>query len=57
MGPSREPLREADGRFVVYLPAGTYTVTVAGSRDPAVAVSVHAGGFAEVSLSIDTGIR
>jgi hypothetical protein len=47
----------ADGRFVVQVPPGEYTVRVNERRVDPVEVRVHADAFSTVSLLIDTGIR
>jgi hypothetical protein len=50
-------LTGADGRFVVHVPPGVYVVRVSARRVAPAAVRVRAGAFANVSFSIDTGIR
>ncbi len=49
----------ADGRFAVFVPPGSYTVAATGGvrRVVPVGVVVKAGAFAEMRISIDTGIR
>ena len=47
----------SDGRFLVYVPPGTYTARVVAKRAAPVVVRVRAGVVRRVSLSIDTGIR
>ncbi len=49
----------SDGRFTVFVPPGSYRVSVTGGMRPVApaAVVVKSGSFAEVRISIDTGIR
>jgi hypothetical protein len=49
----------SDGRFAVYVPRGRYTVTATGFAGSVVSAAavVEDGAFADVRISIDTGIR
>ncbi len=52
---------DADGRFELSLAPGTYEVTIDAASTPPTAeplsVTVEEGSFAEIDLSVDTGIR
>lgn len=52
---------DADGRFELPLEPGTYEISVVSDSSPPFAkpqsVTVEPGSFAEVTVSVDTGIR
>jgi hypothetical protein len=52
---------DADGRFEIPLEPGTYEVTIVSESSPPFAkpqtVTVEPGSFAEITVSVDTGIR
>ena len=52
---------DAEGRFELPLEPGTYEVSIVSDRSPPFAkpqtVTVQAGSFAEITVSVDTGIR
>lgn len=52
---------DADGRFRLSLAPGTYEVTIEAGSSPPFAkpqtVTVEEGAFAEIVVSVDTGIR
>jgi carboxypeptidase family protein len=52
---------DADGRFELPLEPGTYEVTIVSESSPPFAkpqtVTVEPGSFAEITVSVDTGIR
>ena len=52
---------DADGRFELPLEPGTYEVSIVSDTSPPFAkpqtVTVEAGSFAEITVSVDTGIR
>ena len=52
---------DADGRFELPLEPGTYEISIVSDSSPPFAkpqsVTVEPGSFAEVTVSVDTGIR
>jgi Carboxypeptidase regulatory-like domain len=52
---------DADGRFELPLEPGTYEVSIVSDASPPFAkpqtVTVEAGSFTEITVSVDTGIR
>lgn len=52
---------DADGRFELGLEPGTYEISIVSDSSPPFAkpqsVTVEPGSFAEVTVSVDTGIR
>lgn len=52
---------DAEGRFELSLEPGTYEISIVAESSPPFAkpqtVSVEAGSFTEVVVSVDTGIR
>lgn len=52
---------DADGRFELSLPAGTYEVSIVSESSPPFAkpqtVEVEAGSFTSITVAVDTGIR
>lgn len=52
---------DADGRFELPLEPGTYEISIVSDTSPPFAkpqsVTVEPGSFAEVTVSVDTGIR
>ncbi|MDH4176752.1 MAG: hypothetical protein OEW52_05080 [Thermoleophilia bacterium] len=56
-GMAARTMTGGDGRFVVYVPPGSYTVAALVPRSEPVRAQVREGSFTDVSLSIDTGIR
>jgi hypothetical protein len=52
---------DAEGRFELPLEPGTYDVSIVSDTSPPIAkpqsVTVESGSFAEITVSVDTGIR
>jgi hypothetical protein len=52
---------DAEGRFELPLEPGTYEVSIVSDTSPPIAkpqsVTVEPGSFAEITVSVDTGIR
>jgi hypothetical protein len=52
---------DADGRFELALPPGTYEVSIVSESPPPFAkpqtVEVEAGAFTTITVAVDTGIR